>query len=139
MSDSSVVYHYAADAVLLLHGLFVVFVVGGLIVIFIGAGCAWAWVRNPYFRYAHAAAIGIVTLQAWVGIVCPLTTLEMFLRSKAGEVVYAGTFMAHWVGQLLYYDAPASVFIVAYSVFALVVVASWIVVRPRRFKRQTND
>jgi len=137
--DSSVAYLYAADAVLLLHSLFVVFVVGGLILIFVGAAGAWAWVRNPLFRCLHLAAIGVVTMQAWAGVVCPLTTLEMFLRASAGDAVYQGTFMAHWIGELLYYDAPAAVFTAAYTVFAFVVVASWILVRPQPFIRRNNN
>ena len=123
----------AADALLLLHSLFVAFVILGLLLIIIGGLSGWAWVRNPWFRMAHLVAIGVVVLQSWLGMICPLTTWEMALRERAGEAVYSGSFIAHWVGRLLYYEAPPWVFVVCYTLFASLVVACWFWVRPRRF------
>jgi len=74
--DSSALFLLAADAILLLHVLFVAFVVTGLVLILIGKVRAWFWVRNPWFRLAHLIAIGVVIVQSWVEAVCPLTTLE---------------------------------------------------------------
>ncbi|MGH8119146.1 MAG: DUF2784 domain-containing protein, partial [Gammaproteobacteria bacterium] len=91
------------------------------------------WVRNPWFRVAHLLAIGVVVSQAWLGVLCPLTTLEMALRDRAGGAVYPGSFIAHWVEFLLYYRAPAWVFTLCYSVFGVLVAASWLAVRPRPF------
>ena len=130
-------YLLAADAVLVLHVLFVVFVVAGLILIFAGGLLSWNWVRNWWFRVIHLAAIGVVVLQSWLGVICPLTKLEMELRSKAGDATYAGSFVSHWLEAILYYRAPAWVFAVSYTVFAAVVVASWAWVRPHR--RQRHD
>lgn len=131
--ESDFLYVLAADALLFGHVLFVAFVVIGLALILIGKPLDWAWVRNPWFRIAHLAAIGVVVLQSWVGVVCPLTTWEMAFRERAGEVVYAGTFISHWLEALLYYQAPAWVFAVCYTVFAAVVIGSWFWVRPRPF------
>ena len=122
----------AADAVLLLHVLFVLFVVAGLLLILTGKLLAWSWVRNWWFRVVHLAAIVVVVLQAWFGVVCPLTTLEMALRRRAGDATYEGTFISHWLQSILYYRAPAWVFAVCYTVFALLVVLSWTWVRPNR-------
>ena len=123
----------AADALLFSHVLFVAFVVLGLVLIFAGKFRGWGWVRNPWFRITHLAAIGIVTLQSWFGMICPLTTWEMAIRERAGDTAYTGTFISHWLNAILYYQAPAWVFAVCYTVFAAVVVASWFWVRPRRF------
>ncbi len=123
-------YLLAADAVLLLHVLFVVFVVVGLLLILAGRQLSWGWVRNWWFRVIHLAAIGVVVLQAWLGVICPLTRLEMYLRDKAGDTTYAGSFVSHWLEAILYYRAPAWVFAVAYTLFAIVVAMSWIWVRP---------
>jgi hypothetical protein len=123
-------YLLAADAVLLLHVLFVVFVVAGLVLILAGRLASWDWVRNWWFRVAHLGAIVIVVLQAWLGVICPLTRLEMYLRDKAGDTTYAGSFVSHWLESILYYRAPAWVFAVAYTLFAIVVVMSWVWVRP---------
>ena len=123
-------YLVAADAVLLLHVLFVVFVVVGLVLILAGKLMSWNWVRNWWFRVIHLAAIGIVVLQSWLGVICPLTTLEMYLRGRAGDATYTGSFVSHWLESILYYRAPAWVFAVAYTAFAIVVLMSWIWVRP---------
>ncbi len=127
-----------ADAVLLLHVLFVAFVVGALLLVLIGGWRGWRWVRNPWFRIAHLMAIGFVVAQTWLDQVCPLTTLEMELRANAGDVVYAGSFIGHWLQALLYYRAPNWAFAVVYSVFALAVVLAWTWVRPRPFGRKRS-
>ena len=124
-------YLLAADALLSLHVLFVAFVVFGLLAIFTGAALSWAWVRNPVFRIVHLLAITVVAVQAWLGIVCPLTSVEMALRARAGDVVYDGTFISHWLQELLYYTATNWVFQVCYTAFALLVAVSWALVRPR--------
>ena len=133
MNNQIVLYRIAADILLVLHTGFVVFVVAGLALILIGGARGWTWVRNPCFRLAHIAAIGVVVLQAWLGRICPLTTWEMALRSKAGDATYAGSFIAHWFQAILYYEAPMWVFAVCYTAFGALVVASWFWVRPRPF------
>lgn len=131
--DSATIYLLAADLILLLHVLFVAFVIMGLVLIFIGKAHAWSWVRNPWFRLSHLAAITIVVIQAWLGLICPLTKVEMFLRTRAGDTVYSGSFIAHWLETILYYQLPPWVFVLCYTAFAVVVVLSWLWVRPRRF------
>jgi len=131
-------YLLAADLLLFSHVLFVAFVIFGLALIWVGKVLAWDWVRNTWFRLAHLAAIGIVVLQSWAGVVCPLTTWEMALREHAGDAVYAGSFISHWLESILYFRAPAWVFSVCYTAFAAIVVASWYWVRPRRFARSKS-
>lgn len=129
---SDVGYRVAADTVLYLHALFVVFVVGGLMLVLIGKLRGWHWVHDFRFRLAHLLAIAVVVLQAWLGAICPLTHWEMALRARAGGATYDGAFIAHWVEELLYYRAPDWAFVVVYTVFAALVIASWYWVRPRR-------
>lgn len=132
---STTPYLLAADALLVIHTLFIAFVVVGLLLILVGGALAWRWVRNPWFRLSHLIAIAIVVLQSWVGMICPLTTWEMALRAKAGDATYGGSFVAHWLSELIYYQAPAWVFVVAYTGFGLLVIASWFWVRPAPFRR----
>ena len=127
-------YVLAADALLGLHALFVLFVILGLALTLIGRLTGWRWVRNTWFRCLHLAAILFVVIQTWLGLPCPLTVWEIQLRAQAGGVVYDGDFIAHWVEELLYYEAPAWVFVTAYSLFALLTLLSWILVRPRGFQ-----
>lgn len=121
-----------ADAVLLLHAAVVLFVIGGLMLIVIGQRWQWRWVNGWWFRVAHLLAIAIVVAESWFGLTCPLTTLESSLRARGGGPAYAQGFVEHWVQHLLYYDAPAWVFVLAYSVFALAVAAAWWRWPPRR-------
>ena len=125
-------YLIVADITLLVHVLFVLFVVFGLLLILAGKIFAWGWVYNFSFRITHLAAIGVVVLQSWLGLICPLTVWEMNLRARAGDSVYEGSFIAYWMQRLLYYRAEEWVFILLYTLFAILVVASWYWVRPRR-------
>jgi len=131
--ESGFPYLLAADMLLLSHVLFVAFVVFGLVLIYAGKLCRWRWVKNPWFRTTHLAAIGVVVLQSWLGIVCPLTTWEMALRERAGDTTYAGSFISHWLETILYYQAPAWVFTVCYTAFGALVAGSWFWVRHRPF------
>ena len=128
-------YQLLADVVLSLHVATVVFVVGGLVFVVLGNLRAWRWVNAPWFRLAHVAAIAVVVAQAWCGAVCPLTSLEMSLRAKARAPTYSGSFIEHWLQRLLYFEAPAWVFTVGYSVFGLAVVATWWYFPPRLRRR----
>ena len=123
-------YRLAADLVLATHVAFVLFVVAGLVAILVGKLVGWDWVRSRRFRLLHLAAIGVVVAQAWAGVICPLTTIEMKLRAAAGDATYPGSFIAHWMETLLYYEAPDWVFTAVYSAFGALVVVSWFWVRP---------
>lgn len=114
-----------ANAVLALHVGVVVFVVAGLVLVVAGNLLNWPWVNRLWFRALHLGAIAYVAAQAWFGITCPLTTLEMWLRAQAGAATYGASFIEHWLSRLLYYDAPAWVFTVVYTGFAILVAAVW--------------
>ncbi len=117
-----------ADVVLIAHFLFVLFVVGGLLAIWTGGALNWAWVRNFRFRVAHLAAIFFVMAESLVGMACPLTVWEDFLRKTGSGGV---SFMQRWVGRLIFYDLPEWIFTLAYVLFALAVLATFRLVRPR--------
>ena len=136
--DSSTLLLLAADTILILHVLFVAFVVIGLVLIFVGKARAWSWIRNPWFRLVHLAVIGVVVIQSWFGVICPLTTIEMALRSRAGDTVYSGSFIAHWLEKILYYQVPTWGFVVCYMTFGALVCASWFWIRPRAFTKSKS-
>ena len=117
----------AADALLVLHFAIVVFIVGGLVLTWAGAALGWGWVRNPWFRYLHLAAIGFVALEALSGMVCPLTAWEDMLRGGAR----AESFIGRWVQRMLYYRAPEWIFTTAYAAWALATLATLRLVPPR--------
>ena len=120
-----------ADLILVVHFAFVLFVVGGLALIWIGAACEWQRVRNFWFRIAHLGAIVFVAGESLAGIWCPLTIWEDALRGAHVEK----SFVARWVHRILFYDFPEWGFTTAYVGFALAVVASWWWVRPQPTRR----
>jgi hypothetical protein len=123
-----------ADAVLVVHFLFVLFVVGGLLLTWIGAWRGWRWIRSLSFRIAHLAAIVFVACEALLGIACPLTEWEDALRNT-NTIAGDKSFVARWVHQLMFFAAPEWVFTVLYVVFALVVAATLWFIPPRRKSR----
>ena len=133
--DSSFPYQLLADGVLMLHVALVAFVVGGLVLIVVGYLREWRWVKVPWFRIAHLTAIAVVAAEAWLGVVCPLTTLEMWLRTRARAATYGGGFIEHWLQRILYHDAPAWAFVLGYSLFGLAVVAVWFWCPPKYNRR----
>ena len=82
----------AADLVLVVHLAFVLFVVlGGLLAL-----------RWPRVAWAHVpVAIYGATIE-FVGFICPLTPLEVWLRRRGGEAGYAGGFIEHYITAALY-------------------------------------
>ena len=125
-------YQHLADIVLLLHAMFVVFVVAALLLTIVGGYRQWQWVRNWWFRVVHLAGIAIVVAQSWAGLICSLTSLEMWLRGQAGGEQYSGRFIQYWLQRFLYYDAPGWVFVTAYTVFGLLVIIAWLRFPPHK-------
>ena len=86
------VYRVAADATVLAHLGFVLFVVlGGLLVL---RRPALAWLHLPVALYGAAIEL--------IGWVCPLTPLENHVRRLAGSAGDEGGFIDHYAGLLLY-------------------------------------
>jgi len=85
-------YRALADLIMLLHFAYIVFVMGGALLVLHRRW--WMWVHLP------AVAWG-----AWVEFVaktCPLTPLENALRVRAGQAGYAGGFIDHYITRLVY-------------------------------------
>lgn len=121
-----------ADLILDIHFLFVLFVMGGLALIWTGAALGWGWVHNFWFRLSHLAAILFVAGESLVGIACPLTVWENALRRSGGG---ERGFLQRWVHRVLYYDFPEWAFTLLYVAFALAVIATYVMVRPKSHKR----
>lgn len=121
-----------ADIVLVVHFAFVLFVVGGFALIWIGAAAGWTWVRNFWFRMAHLGAIVFVAAEAIVGIWCPLTIWEAELRGMQAQK----GFIAQWIHRLMFYDFPPWVFTTAYVSFALVVALTMWLIPPAPRKKK---
>ncbi len=129
--DGPTVFVILADIVLVLHFAIVLFVVGGLLLVLVGNWRRWRWVNTRWFRFAHLAAIAVVVAESWLGLTCPLTTLESWLRVQAGGAAGAQSFVGYWLQRWLFYSAPDWVFTLAYTAFALAVALAWWAFPPR--------
>lgn len=116
------VYRLLADAVLVLHLLFVVFVVlGGLL--------ALRWPRAAWLHLPAVAWGALIELASWV---CPLTPLENHLRRLGGQAGYGGGFVETYLTAALY---PAGLTREVQVVLGLLVLAinaamyGWVVAR----------
>jgi hypothetical protein len=86
------VYRTLADIVVVLHALFVAFVVGGGFLV---------W-RRRWVAWAHVPAVLWGVAIEYGGWICPLTPLENGLRTRAGLAGYAGGFVEQYLLPLLY-------------------------------------
>jgi hypothetical protein len=103
MQAASSLYSALATFVLLLHALFILWVVFGALVTR----------SRPVLRWLHIASLvwGILTeLLPWP---CPLTVLENWLEAKAGVQPYQGWFLLHYLDKLVYPDISATILTVA--------------------------
>lgn len=116
-----------ADLVLLIHLAFVVFVVGGLVAIWVGAARGREWAFSRTFRTLHLVAIAVVVAEAVFGIACPLTAWEDALRGAHQEQ----GFVARLFRAVLYWNLPGWVFTSLYCAFGALVAWTWLRIPPR--------
>ncbi len=128
-----------ADAIVVFHAAFVAFVVLGMVAIVLGLALRRGWARNFWFRTLHLAAIGVVTALTLAGTMCPLTVLENQLRRQAGQQSYPGDFIGYWAHELLFFDAEPWVFTVAYTLFGLLVLGTFVLAPPHRPMRKARE
>lgn len=83
---------FAADLLVVVHFLFILFVVGGGFTLLWRPWCAWL--------HLPAAAWGV--LVSLSGMVCPLTPLEQRLRAAGGGTGYETGFIEHYLLPVIY-------------------------------------
>ena len=112
-----------ATAVVLVHMVFVAFVVvGGVLVL--------RWPRLAWVHVPAAAWGALIALGGWI---CPLTPLENRLRVLAGDTPYATGFLEHYLLPVLYPIAMTRHLQIATGVFVLALngFVYWRVLRER--------
>lgn len=108
-------YSILADAVIIIHFLFIAFVVaGGLLV----------W-RRPCLAWIHLPAVAWGAGIEFMGGTCPLTPLENYLRRLGGESTYSGDFVVQYLLPVIYPENLTSV--MQYILGGLVIVINLIV------------
>jgi hypothetical protein len=102
---------FLADALLVVHGLFIVWVVLGGIAVG----------RRPVLAWLHLPAVAWGVWVAWTGRICPLTPIEQSLRRAAGQAGYEGGFIDHYLGRLIYPEGLTPAWQFAFGAFVLAV------------------
>jgi len=97
------IYRLLADLVFALHLCFIIFVIGGGLLVF-----RWRWVA---FLHIPAAIWGLAI--EFLDAPCPLTPLEQILLHRAGEQGYQGGFIDHYLAPLIYPEADPRFFLEA--------------------------
>ena len=115
-----------ADAVVLLHLAFIVFVVAGAALLF----------RWPRLVWLHVPALLWGAYAEFSGALCPLTPLENRLRALAGDAGYRGSFVEHYLIPLIYPEALTREWQMLFGVGVVAINAAfyawWIASRRRR-------
>ena len=122
---------FLSDLVVAFHFAYVGFVAVGFILILVGAALKWAWILNRRLRYLHLGAIGLVAVEALVGLICPLTLLENWLLIGSGQAGEERTFIGQIIYNLLYYDFPSWMFSVAYLALTILAILLLILIPPK--------
>ena len=122
----------AADLILFLHFWIVFYVVFGLVVLPLGYLKNYSWTRNAKLRATHMSLVGLITLEAILGITCPLTTLENILR----QIEYQQTFVSYWLSHFIYWDLPNYFFVALYSACFIWSLIFWKVHPPNNSNRK---
>lgn len=125
-------YLMAADATACLHLAYAGIIVIGLLLVLWGGLRRWHWVRSRSLRMVHLAMILVVVVESLLSVECPLTTLERWLRSAAGEPFDSGGAIATFVHKVLFYDLPPWAFTSIYIGIGTLILATLWLVPPRR-------
>jgi hypothetical protein len=124
-------YRVLADLVVVIHLLFIVFVVlGGLLVL------RWRWLAA-----VHVPAALWGALIELAGGICPLTPIENALRDAAGASGYTGGFVEHYLLPVVYPPALSRAVQLALAAVVVAVNATvygrlWSTARARRSTRE---
>ena len=116
-----------ADIILILHFLIVIFITVGFLLIPIGYFYDWSWTKNFKLRLFHFGLMFIVTFETLVGITCPLTSIENYLRG----INNSKSFVSFWIEKIIYWDFPTSFFIFLYFVFLGWTLLMWKIYPPK--------
>ena len=132
-------YGLFADVLVVIHLFYVMFAVGGQTFILLGAILGWKGIRRPLFRIGHLAAVGLVAVEAAIGIDCPLTAWESDLRQLAGLPAERNlSFIARLARLIIFYNFPDWVFTLAHIAFGLLVIFTFILIPPRLYCNRSD-
>jgi len=119
------IYQVLADGVVILHLFFIVFVIlGGMLVLV-----------RPKIIWLHIPCVIWGILIELTGGICPLTPLELYLRTKTGESAYTGDFVIHYIKPIIYPGGLTRELQILFSIAVIMVntaVYTWVFLRHKK-------
>jgi len=114
------IYQIAADIVIVIHFLWIAFVILGFPITL--------WFNSSRWRLIHLAAVIWMVLMQVSHSICPLTYLEAWLKSEGrGAEVYSGKFIIETIERLIYVDNVTleKIMYATGTYLALIVLSFW--------------
>jgi hypothetical protein len=114
-------YKIAADVVVLIHLLWILFLIFG---VFVGK-------KNRIIKILHITGLGFSVIMQIFGWYCPLTHLELWLRKRHDpSLSYSGSFIIHYAEKLIYVElSPPIIFVLT---FILVSMSAYLYLKKER-------
>jgi hypothetical protein len=122
------IYRLLADLVFVLHLCFIIFVIGGGLLV-------WRW-RWMAFLHVPAACWGLAI--EFLDAPCPLTPLEQLLLHKSASAAYQGGFIDHYIVPLIYPEANPRFFLEAGLFLLLINCAIYVLIILRIKAKKTK-
>src|SRR5262245_1747402 len=95
-------YRVLADLIAASHLALMAYVIFGQLLILVGIVFRWGWIRNPWFRWTHLAAVLTVAAEALLDVRCPVTDWEQDLRALAKQPTTDQSFTEQILDRVLF-------------------------------------
>ncbi|HBH87288.1 MAG TPA: hypothetical protein DDY17_06790 [Syntrophaceae bacterium] len=124
-------YSLAADFVILIHFLWIAFVILGFPI--------FLYLNWPRWRIFHLVSLIAMIIMQLTHTICPLTHLEVYLKSKGtSSHVYPGKFTIETIEKLIYVENLTLAKITYATIIFLIIVLMSFWLRPLRIKKRNN-
>ena len=117
-------FEFLADALMLAHAAFSLFVVSGLVLILVGLVFNLRWTRTRWFRMPHLLATLFLVVRVWIGLRCPFSAAEDRLRHEATAPCPLGAAFHRILHQLAFRGEDPHRFAMGTTLFGAVVIAA---------------
>ncbi len=116
------VYSILADLALIVHFIFIVFVLLGALLVF-------KWKHIAWFHIPASLWAALIEFFSWI---CPLSPLEQWLRTKSGGASYQAGFIEHYLLPLIYPGMLTRRIQIVLGLFVLclnLIIYAWLITR----------
>ena len=117
-----------ADFILFIHLTIAIFIAVGMVIFLIGGLLSWRWCKNFSLRIIHLGLIVVVFIETLIGVNCPLTVVENYLRAQDTHQSFIGSLMSN----TLYWNMSEALFFYLYGICVVWVLILWILFPPSR-------